>query len=262
MKELEGKVCAVTGAGSGIGKAIALACAAEGASVAVLDINGPNAQATTEAIIAQGGQAIAVSCDTASEDSVEAAATQIEERLGAAGILINNAAIFRTGPIEDFSLLEWNRMLSVNFTGYFLTCRRFARPMLAAGSGVIVNVGSLSAETVVPNMGPYSAAKAAVVAMTRQMAIEWGPRGLRCNVLHPGMIETPATAAAYVDPASRLARQKAIPLGRIGQPSDIAGAAVFLASDSAGYVHGAELMVDGGFGKNLISLVPRLPGQS
>jgi glucose 1-dehydrogenase len=262
MNDLEGRICVVTGAGSGIGRAVATACAEAGGLVAVLDIQQQNAEATADAIKAQGQNAIAVHCDMSSEDSIESAAQHVEKTLGSVDVLINNAAVFQTGPIETFSLADWNRMLSVNLTGYFLSCRRFVVPMLAAGKGTIVNIGSLSAESVVPNMGPYSAAKAAVVAMTRQMAIEWGARGVRCNVLHPGMIETPATAAAYVDPASRLAREKAVPLGRIGRPSDIADAAVFLASERSAYVHGAELMVDGGFGKNLVNLVPRLPSQS
>jgi NAD(P)-dependent dehydrogenase (short-subunit alcohol dehydrogenase family) len=259
-KVLEAKVCVVTGAGSGIGQAIAAACAEAGAQVAVLDIQAQNAATSAERIIAQGGRAVAVTCDTSCEESLDHAAKHIAQTLGSAQILINNAAIFRSGPLESFSLSDWNRMLSVNLTGYFLACRRFAQPMLATGEGKIVNIGSLSAESVVPNMGPYSAAKAAVVALTRQMALEWGPRGIRCNVVHPGMIETPATAAAYVDSTSRKARERAVPLGRVGRPEDIAQAAVFLASDQSAYVHGAELTVDGGFGRNLIGLIPRLPG--
>jgi len=259
VKQLQDKICVVTGAGGGIGRGIASACADSGGIVAVLDINEQSANATAAQIVDRGGRAISLVCNTASEKSIDSAASIIERELGSADILINNAAIFRSGQLESFSLADWNLMLSVNFTGYFLSCQRYARTMLASGKGSIVNIGSLSADSVVPNMGPYSAAKAAVVALTRQLAIEWGPRGIRCNVVHPGMIETPATAAAYIDPASRVAREKAVPLGRIGQPSDIAEAVVFLASDQATYIHGAELMVDGGFGKNLVSLVPRLP---
>lgn len=257
--DLKGKVCVVTGAGSGIGRGIALACAAAGAKVAVLDIQESHAAEVAGLINGDGGQAMSVVCNVAEEDSVIAARALVSNQLGTADVLINNAAIFRTGPLECFALADWNAMLAVNFTGYFLCCKQFVLPMLKAESGVIVNVGSLSAEAVVPNMGPYSAAKAAIVALTKQMAVEWGPRGIRCNVVHPGMIETPATAAAYANPKSRAARVRAVPLGRIGTPEDIAEAAVFLASDRSAYISGAELTVDGGFGRNLFGLVPRLP---
>jgi NAD(P)-dependent dehydrogenase (short-subunit alcohol dehydrogenase family) len=256
---LEGKRCVVTGSGRGIGRGIAKACADAGAIVAVLDIHASQAHETAEAITSRNGQAISEACDVSDEASIARAVSTVEAQIGAPDVLINNAAIFRTGPLETFSLADWNATLAVNLTGYFLCSKHFAAPMLSRGAGTIVNVGSLSAEAVVPNMGPYSAAKAAITALTKQMAIEWGPRGIRTNVVHPGMIETPATAAAYVDSESRRARERAIPMGRIGTPEDIAGAVVFLASDLSAYVNGAELTVDGGFGRNLIGLVPRLP---
>lgn len=260
--ELDGKTCVVTGAGSGIGRGIALAMAENGAKVAVLDVNEAGASETVSMIKAAGGRTVAIHCDTSDESSVQQACDVIAAKLGAADILVNNAAIFRTGALEDFSLSDWNAMVAVNFTGYFLCSKTFAKAMIAAGKGTIVNIASLSAIAVVPNMGPYSAAKAAVTSLTKQMAVEWGPKGIRCNTVHPGMVETPATAAAYENPMSRKGRENAVPLGRVGTPNDIAEAVAFLASDRAAYINGAEITIDGGFGQNLIGLVPRLPSKS
>lgn len=256
---IAGKCCVISGASRGIGKGLAVAFAAEKARVAVLDIREDAAQTVADEITAAGGEALAIGCDVSDLIRLAEAQQRVVDRFGPAEILINNAAIFRTGPLEEFNLNDWNLMLSVNLTGYFLCSQIFGRDMIGAGRGSIINIASLSAEAVVPNMGPYSAAKAAVTALTKQFAIEWGPKGIRCNAVHPGMIETPATQAAYSDPERRKGREQAVPLGRTGLPEDIAQAAIFLAGDQAAYINGATLMVDGGFGENLINLVPRLP---
>ena len=256
---LKDRVCVVTGAGSGIGAAIAEGLVAAGARVALLDRDLAGAERIASALTAAGGIARAVGCDIADEAQVQAAAERVRATFGACDALINNAGLLRPGALETVSIAEWNAVLAVNLTGYLLCSRVFARDMLARGRGSIVHIASISALHPQTRSGAYSPSKAGVLLMSRQMAAEWGPRGVRSNAICPGMIRT-ALSAGFYEVAGFEARRAAVTASRrIGEPVDIAEPAIFLASDRAAYVNGTELVVDGGLGCMLMDMVPR-PG--
>ena len=254
---LRGRICVVTGAGSGIGRAVALAFAGHGARVAILDRDAAMAAETLALAKREGGEAIAVPCDVADEASVESARASVTKAFGDADILVNNAAILRKGDLATLSLADWNALIAVNLTGYFLCARAFSRAMARSGEGCLIHVGSIMSNHVSPYNGAYSVAKAGVELMSRQWAIELGPQGVRSNCVRPGLVRTPLSEANYANEDFRKRREAAVPLRRIAGPEDIARAALFLASPLAAYVNGTELLVDGGFDANLMSLVPR-----
>lgn len=253
---LAGRVCVVTGGGSGIGRGIAVALAAEAAAVAILDRNEKSAAETVALMSGAGADGLALACDVADQLSVESACATIRDRFGDAHVLVNNAAMSLPGALETLALAEWNALLAVNLTGYFLCAQVFGRAMRARGDGALVHVSSIGGDFAIPFSGAYSVAKAGVTMLSRQLAVEWGPHGVRSNVVQPGLIRTPRTQAAYEQPDAMKRRSEAIPLRRIGRPEDIAEAVVFLASSRASYVNGTELIVDGGFTQNLLSLIP------
>lgn len=254
---LEGKVCVVTGAASGIGRGIALAFAAEGARVAVLDCDLAGAEETADQARKTGSEAMPVSVDTAEEASVEAARLKVAEAFGDADVLVNNAAIMGVGgEILNLSLDDWNRLIAVNLTGYFLCSRSFGKRMVARKCGVLLHVASITALSPMPFGGNYSVAKAGVTMMSRLLAAELAPRGVRSNCVHPGLVQTPMTQVSYDDPDVAKARAAIVPQGRVAQPDDIAQAVLFLASPRAAYVNGAELLVDGGLQQGLMSRIP------
>lgn len=244
---LRGRTVVVTGAGGGIGRALAQGFAEAGARLVLLDRD-----AEEGALGIADAQAIA--CDVTDGDAVARAAKGIE-----ADVLVNNAAILRPGPLDSVSIAEWQQMLDVNLTGYLRCAQAFGRGMLERGYGALVHVASIAGTQPQPASGAYSASKAAILMLSRQLAQEWGPRGVRSNVVSPGLVRTPLSEAFYADEPTRLRREEMVPLRRIGQVRDIADAAVYLASDRAGYVTGQEILVDGGLSQTLMGLVPR-PG--
>ena len=258
---LAGRVCVVTGAGSGIGRGIALALAKEGGRIAVLDLNAEGTKATVAEIKARGGEAVAFTCDTSDAASVAAAAAQSAAVLGPCDVLVNNAGILRPGALDVLTLDEWNKVLSVNLTGYFLCAQTFGKQMRNKGEGknggTMVHIASIAAEHATALAGAYSVAKAGVEMLSRQLAVEWGPHGIRSNAVHPGMILTPMSQAFYDQPGVTERRSEAVPAGRIGVPDDIAQAVVFLASDRSAYISGQSLTVDGGFTRMMMGLIPR-----
>lgn len=266
---LAGRPCVVTGAGSGIGAAIAEGLAEAGALVALLDRDEPAVQAMAGRLQARGAYCRAYTVDVASEAAVAAAAERVRRDFGPCWGVVNNAGLLRPGALADISLEEWNAVLAVNLTGYLLVARHFARQMgeraAEAGAfapparGSIVHIASISGHHPQTRSGAYSASKAGVLLMSRQLAVEWGPEGIRSNAICPGMIRTPLTAKFYEEPGFEARRAAVTASRRVGEPQDIANAALFLLSPRAGYVNGAELLVDGGMDDMLMDLVPR-PG--
>jgi NAD(P)-dependent dehydrogenase (short-subunit alcohol dehydrogenase family) len=256
---LDGKVAIVTGAASGIGRAIAQEFGTVGAKVAVLDIDTKGAEETVSLVKKAGGAAIAVTCDTSSQDSITVAATATHKAFGPADVLVNNAGILRAGPLESLTLELWNQLVAINLTGYFLCAQTFGRQMLPRRKGALVHVASIAGLQPQTFSGAYSVTKAGVIMLSRQLAAEWGREGVRSNVVCPGAIRTPLSEGFYQVPGVVEAREKIIPAKRIGTPKDIADACVFLASERATYITGEQVLVDGGLEKMIMDLLPR-PG--
>lgn len=256
---LNDKVAVITGASSGIGRAAALALAGYGARVVLLnrDCHAAQAQSALAEVQALGARAMALSCDTSDEQAVAEAAARVQSEWGGAHVLVNSAGILKAGSLAELPVKEWRRVLDVNLTGYFLCAQAFGQQMMARGEGAIVHVASMVAEHATPHSGAYAISKAGVLLLSRQLSIEWGPLGIRSNTVCPGMTWTPMTESAYSRPGEAELRSSTIPLRRIGQPREMADAIVFLAGDRSAYVNGADLVVDGGFTRNLMSMIPR-----
>ena len=245
MRKHEGRVALITGAGAGIGRDSALAFAHEGAAVAIVDVRGPRAEQTAELVRAQGGKARAFVCDVRSMEQVQEAVAGALAAFGRIDTVFNDAGTTRPGSVVSVSLEDWEMVLDVNLRGTFYTSRAVLPHMLERGSGAIVNMGSVDGLAGDRNMAAYNAAKAAVVNLSRSMAIDFGPRGIRTNCICPGAIGSPAILRTLTD-ERRAAMEAVTPLGRIGRPTDIASIAVFLASDDAAYINGAAIVADGG----------------
>lgn len=257
--DLTGKVGVVTGAASGIGAAIATALAKAGAHVALLDQDIHGCEQLQQQLAQYPGRLLSVFCDISDEKKVVEAGSLIEQELGACQILVNAAGILRPASLNDIELDDWNKVLSVNLTGYLLCAREFGRQMRSRGSGSMVHIASISAHHPQPHSGAYSPSKAAISILSKQLAVEWGPSGVRSNVIAPGMIRTELSAAFYAQPGIREQREAFTASRRIGEPEDIANAALFLLSDRALYINGSEIGVDGGLPCMLMDKVPR-PG--
>lgn len=249
---LEGKVAVVTGGGSGIGRAAAVLFAAEGGSVAVLDRVGEAAQETVDEILAADGAALAVTADIVNSDEVRAAFDRVSAELGSVNVLYNNAGVNSSGSVVTSTEQDWDRCMAVNAKGTYICSAAAARMMAGNGGGSIVNQGSVAALVGVANFAAYCASKGAVVALTRSMAVDLAPDGIRVNVICPGTVYTPLmrpmlTARGGGDEEKGLAMTVAkYPLGRLGTPEDIARVALFLASDESAFMTGSVVTPDGG----------------
>ncbi|MEQ9642806.1 MAG: SDR family oxidoreductase [Alphaproteobacteria bacterium] len=249
---LAGKKVAVTGAAGGLGQAIARGAAEVGASLVLLDRDGDGCEKLAAEL---GSDAQAIACDIADPANVAAAAAAA----GACDVLVNNAGLLHPGPIDTITLDEWNAVLSVNLSGYMLCAQAFGKAMRAQGAGAIVHIASIAATNPQPRSGAYSAAKAGVFLLSQQLAVEWGPDGVRSNTVSPGLVRTPMSESFYQAPGVAERRAEMVPIRRVAGPPDIADVVLFLASDRARYVNGIDVLVDGGLGKTVMELVPR-PG--
>jgi len=256
---LSGRVCVVTGGGGGIGRAVASSLARAGAHVAAIDLDERGLETTQAGLRELGRDHVVARCDTANEESVVAASQTIEKALGPCGVLINAAAVLRPGGLDNLSLAEWNAVLAVNLTGYFLCAQIFSKAMRKLGGGSLVHVASIAGSHAQGKSGAYSVSKAGVIMLSRQLASEWGPQGIRSNVVSPGLVVTPMSQSFYDTPGVTERRTAVVPARRIGMPQDIADAILFLASDRSSYINGDEITVDGGYVNMLMNLVPR-PG--
>ncbi len=246
---LAGKVALITGGASGIGREASLLFASEGAKLVIADVDGAAAERAAAEVRSAGGAAEAIACDVARSDDVRRAVDAAERSFGALHVLFNNAGIF---PADDGSPVEtpedvFDRVLAVNTKGVFLGCKHGIPALLRAGGGSIVNTASFVAVLgAATSQVAYTASKGAVLAMTREIAIEYARRGIRANALCPGPVNTPLLAELLASPAARQRRLVHVPMGRLAEAIEIARAALFLASDESSYVNGATFLVDGG----------------
>jgi 2-keto-3-deoxy-L-fuconate dehydrogenase len=248
--KLEQRVAVITGAGSGIGRAMALLFAQEGARILAADINGSAAEETAAAVQAASGTAQAFTVNVVEPDEVRAMIEAAVAAYGRVDILCNNAGIGSTTDVVEAEPEEWDRVMAVNVKSVFLGCKYVIPHMLEQGGGVIVNTASVAGMVGLVKRASYSASKGAVIALTRQVAIEYVEQGIRVNCLCPGTVDSPWVGRLLGqadDPgAARAALVARQPMGRLGTPEEIAAAALYLASDDAAFITGTGLVIDGG----------------
>ncbi|MHB1414648.1 MAG: SDR family NAD(P)-dependent oxidoreductase [Chloroflexota bacterium] len=245
---LKGKAALVTGSSRGIGLALARGFAREGADVAIVSRHADALTQPADEIGRLGVRALPLAADVSDPRSVAEMVARVVDAFGRIDVLVNNAGIQIMGPSAEMSLASWKAVLDTNLTGVFLCSQAVGRVMLGQRSGSIVNIASLAAHLGTPHRAPYCSAKSGVVGLTRVLAAEWARRGVRVNAISPGYIRTAMVQKAfdegYADEQQIIART---PVGRVGEPEDLVGPAIFLASDEAAFVTGQVLPVDGGF---------------
>ena len=236
---LQGKIAVVTGGASGIGRAVVDAFTVKGATAVIAD-------RTVEASGGDVGTPLTVACDVTDPASVDRAVTTVERRYGRIDVLVNSAGVALLGPAEELSLSQWDLTMSVNLTGAFLMSQRVGTVMLDQGSGAIISLASQAASVALPGHVAYCASKAGLLGLTKVLALEWAGRGVTVNTISPTVVLTALGRKAWDNPEGEALKAQ-IPAGRFALPEEIAAAAVYLASDAARMVNGADLVVDGGY---------------
>jgi NAD(P)-dependent dehydrogenase (short-subunit alcohol dehydrogenase family) len=248
---LQGKVAFITGAGNGQGRAAARLFAQHGAKIVVADFDQAAAERTVAEIAGEGGQALAAYGDVGVEADVRRMVEEGVARFGALHVLYNNAGVLwkdRDRSVVDTEEEWWDRVMAINLKGVFFTCKYGIPHLIAAGGGAIVVIGSVSAlRGFTLPQDAYTASKGALISLTKSLAVQYARQNIRANIIHPGIVETPMQEPYLADPAKRAAFEASTPLGRLARPEEIASVALFLASDDASYVTGAEIAVDGGY---------------
>jgi gluconate 5-dehydrogenase len=249
--ELSGKVAVVIGGSRGIGRAIAEGLASAGASVVIANRQADAGEAAAAAIRAQGLKGSAVPVDVTARESVRRLVAEVEAGVGPIDILVNSAAVIVRRPIEEVPEAEWDTLMSVNLRGLFLACQVVGLEMRTRRRGKIINISSNIVQPLQPNRGAYAVTKAGVSQLTRVFALEWAPHGVNVNAIAPAPTITDLNRTFFEEhPEDRRQREQSIPMGRMGDPSDYVGAALFLASRASDFVTGQTYFVDGG--SNLI----------
>lgn len=247
MGKLEDKTAIVTGASSGIGKGIAKDFAEEGANVVVSDVDVESGEKVVGEIEDSGGSAIFVKTDVSDEEDVDELVEKTLSEYSKIDILVNNAGVYIQKPITEMETDEWDKVIDVNLKGVFLMTRRVAQEMVENEEGKIINVSSIAGEVGYPNSSAYSATKGGTIAMTRALALELSPKGINVNAVAPGVIKTAMTDDLLSDEDVKGQMLANTPIGRLGEPEDIASAVTYLASEDADFVTGETLFVDGGW---------------
>ena len=243
---LRDRVALITGAGRGIGKAIALAYAREGAQVVVNDVDPATAEAAAAEVSAAGPKGLAAVADIGNPAQIGRLVDTVIRERGRIDIVVNNAMKIVPGKLEELPEAAWDTTMNVGLKGVFLLSQAAARHMMKQRSGAFVNIASVAGLFPYNWAGAYSVVKAGVIMLTKLMALEWAPYGIRANAITPGYIRTPGTEAMYADPEIYEGRRKGVPMGRVGTGEDVAAVAVFLASDEARYTTGSLVGADGG----------------
>lgn len=243
---LEGKTAIVTGAASGIGRAIAKRLAREGANIVIADVNYSAGQEVAAEVNKLGREAIVVRADVSDAKDVDEMVRAALQKFGKIDILVNDAGINFPNPIQDLAEDDWDRVLEVNLKGTFLCTKRVVQEMLKSGRGKIVNVASALAISTIPRFCAYVASKSGILGLTRQLGLELACKGINVNAVAPGLILTPFNLDRLKDEDAKKRMAEKIPIGRLGQPEDVANAVAFLASEESDFIVGATIFVDGG----------------
>lgn len=244
---LQNKIAIITGAGSGIGRGTALAFIKEGAKVVVADWSEEGGKETVEQIKRINGEAIFIKTDVSKATDVEQMVKTCLNKFGRIDILVNNAGIVKFGSLHETSEADWDAVLDINLKSVFLGCKGVIPEMLKNGKGKIINITSIAGLIGFDKIGPYCASKGGIIALTREAAVEYAPKKINVNCIAPGVIKTAMTKDMLADPVQKQFFETSTPYPRLGEPEDIANAALYLASDESDFVNGEVLVVDGGW---------------
>jgi NAD(P)-dependent dehydrogenase (short-subunit alcohol dehydrogenase family) len=245
--DLKDKVAIVTGASRGLGKAMAIGLAKAGAKIVAASRSVDDLNQTIEEVKKSGSDGFAVKCDVCKKEDIENVVKEAIDKYGKIDILVNNAGILKMSPAEQMSIEDWDKVICVNLKGQFMFAQTVGKEMIKQKSGAIINIASIAGQFGFPNAVSYDCSKGGIILMTKALAAEWGKHGVRVNAIAPGAFRTAMTEPMLKSDDFKTMIKTSAPLGRFGEPEELSGVAVFLASDAASYVTGHTLVVDGGW---------------